>query len=101
MWEPRVAVEGSAWFAVAYLLGAVAIAAAVVALMVRLRVPPRLFKFGVAVVLAFATGVFLWLLGSPVAYALLLGLGIVPVVLIAVSGRGYAPPQRQPRADAE
>jgi len=101
MWEPRIPFEVTAWFAVAYLLGAIAVAAALVMAMVRLRVPPRLLKFGVAGTLALAVGLFLWLLGSPLWVGLLLGVGIVPVVLIAVSGSGYVPPERRPRADAE
>jgi len=101
MWEPRIAVEGLAWFAVAYLLGAIAVAAALVALMVRLRMPPRELKFGVAAGLALSVGLFLWLLGSPAPFALLLGAGIMPVVLIALSGLGYVPPEGERRADAE
>ena len=101
MWEPRIAVEGLAWFAVAYLLGAIVVAAALVALMVRLRMPPRVLKFGVASGLALSVGLFLWLLGSPVPFALLLGAGIMPVVLIALSGLGYVPPEGARRADAE
>ena len=101
MWEPRVMVEGWAWFAGAYLVGMAAAVAALVAPMVRLRVPRRLLRGGVAGVLAVSVGVFLWLLGSPVLFALMLGVGIVPASLIATGGYGPVPPGGRQAPDAE
>jgi len=86
MWEPRVAVDGWALFAVAYLVVAVGVVGGLMALLVHRRVPLRTLKWSVAICFACVVGLFLWLVGSPLSFAALLGAGIIPVVFIAFSG---------------
>lgn len=90
MWEPRVAVEGWALFAVAYLIVAIGVIGGLMVVLLRLRMSPRTLKWSAAACVACAVGLFLWLVGSPLSLAVLLGVGIIPVVLIAVGGWGYA-----------
>ena len=89
MWEPRVAVEGWAMFAVAYLVVAVGLIGGLMTMLVRSGVQPRAVKWLVALCVACAVGLFLWLVGSPLTFSVLLGVGMIPVALIALGGWGH------------
>jgi len=91
MWEPRIAVEGCAWFTAAYLAGIVAVIAIVTVVAMRLRLSLRRAVWVAGGCVACSVALFLWLVGAPLWSALLLGVGTIPVVLVAVGGLGGGP----------
>lgn len=91
MWVPRIVVASWAWFAVGYLVLIILSVAALIAMLMRLQTPRHEITWWVATCSSASVSLFMWLVGAPVWFALLLGAGIIPVVLV-VFGETSAPP---------
>lgn len=91
MWVPRIAVESWLWFAVGYLLLLVVSSAALVRLLMRLCTPGPLMARWVAGYVSTSVSLFMWSVGAPVWFALMLGAGMVPAVLVVFGGSAFLP----------
>lgn len=86
MWTPRIAVDAWTWFAVGYLMLLVTSASGLVWVLTRLRARRSLMTRWAAAWVSGSVVLFMWLVGAPMWLALMLGVGIVPVVLVVLGG---------------